>query len=156
MRIMLLRHLATVTNSNVDKIVDESEIPVRLCNYVDVYKNDFIDADLEFSAGSATKAEIERFGLRVGDVIITKDSEDRLDIGVPAYVRGTADDLVCGYHLSLLRAKPDVMCGDFLFWGLQSVQAKDHFSNSAYGITRYGMALSGIKSLALHCPDLPT
>lgn len=156
MRLMPLRHLATVTNSNVDKIVDESEIPVRLCNYVDVYKNDFIDADLEFNAGSATKAEIERFGLRVGDVIITKDSEDRLDIGVPAYVRGTADDLVCGYHLSLLRAKPDVMRGDFLFWSLQSIPAKDEFSNAAYGITRYGLTLGGIKSLTLYCPDLPT
>jgi len=48
------------------------------------------------------------------------------------------------------------MRGDFLFWGLQSVQTKDHFSNSAYGITRYGLSLSGIKSLTLHCPDLPT
>jgi len=155
-RIVRLRHLATVLNSNVDKVIDESEIPVRLCNYVDVYKNDFIDATLEFSAGSATKAEIERFGLRVGDVIITKDSEDRLDIGVPAYVRETADDLVCGYHLSLIRAKANVMRGDFLFWALQSKHAKDSFSNAAYGITRYGLTLGGIKSLAIHCPDLAT
>ena len=151
---MPLRHVATVTNSNVDKVIDDTEIPVRLCNYVDVYKNDFIDADLEFSAGTATKVEIESFGLRMGDVIITKDSEDRLDIGVPAYVRSTADDLVCGYHLSLLRAKHDVMRGDFLFWALQTVQSKAHFSNSAYGITRYGLSLRGIKSLALNCPDL--
>ncbi len=143
-------------NSNVDKVIDESEIPIRLCNYVDVYKNDFIDATLDFSAGSATKAEIERFGLRVGDVIITKDSEDRLDIGVPAYVRETADDLVCGYHLSLIRAKANVMRGDFLFWALQSKHAKDSFSNAAYGITRYGLTLSGIKSLAIQCPDLAT
>ncbi|MEX2487997.1 MAG: hypothetical protein WD356_00560 [Pseudomonadales bacterium] len=143
-------------NSNVDKVVDDAEIPIRLCNYVDVYKNDFIDTDLKFSAGSATKGETERFGLRVGDVIITKDSEDRLDIGVPAYVRATADDLVCGYHLAILRAKPDVMRGDFLFWSLQSIPAKDEFSNAAYGITRYGLTLGGIKSLPLPCPDLPT
>lgn len=156
MRMVRLRHLATVLNSNVDKVVDESEIPVRLCNYVDVYKNDFIDTNLAFSAGSATKAEIERFRLRVGDVLITKDSEDRLDIGVPAYVRESADDLVCGYHLSLIRAKAKVMRGNFLFWALQSKHAKDSFSNAAYGITRYGLTLNGIKSLTIHCPDLAT
>lgn len=156
MRTTQLRHLATIVSSNVDKIVIESEVPVRLCSYIDVYRNAFIDTDLNFNAGSATKTEIRRFGLRVGDVIITKDSEDPLDIGVPAYVRGTADDLVCGYHLSLLRTKPDRMRGDFLFWALQSKPAKHALSNASYGITRYGLTLSGIRSLPLYCPDLAT
>src|SRR5690606_24624510 len=151
-----LRHLATVTNSNVDKVVDHLEVPIRLCNYVDVYKNGFIDGSIDFSAGSATKAEIERFGLRAGDVIITKDSEDRFDIGVPAYVRETADDLVCGYHLSLLRAKPEAMRGAFLFWALQSKPVRDEFANASYGITRYGLTLGSIKNTRLPCPDLPT
>jgi type I restriction enzyme S subunit len=33
-----LRNVARLLVSNVDKHVREGEIPVRLCNYVDVYK----------------------------------------------------------------------------------------------------------------------
>ena len=40
-----VRRLGTVTDmrvSNVDKHTKPGETPVRLCNYVDVYKNDHI------------------------------------------------------------------------------------------------------------------
>lgn len=156
MRLMKLRHVADIRNSNVDKVVVDGEQPIRLCNYVDVYKNDFIEADMDFSAGSATKAEIKAFGLREGDVIITKDSEDRNDIGVPALVRSTAPDLLCGYHLSILRAKKGVAIGPFLFWALLSKPARDAFSNAAYGITRFGMTLGGMKNVVIPLPDLAT
>ena len=35
-----LRTVADMRVSNVDKHAREDEVPVRLCNYVDVYKND--------------------------------------------------------------------------------------------------------------------
>ena len=83
----------------------ENEIPVRLCNYTDVYHNEFITLHLDFMQASATVDEIAKFGLCVDDVIITKDSESWDDIGVPALVRETAPDLVCGYHLAVLRPR---------------------------------------------------
>ena len=46
--------LATLTDmrtSNVDKHVKHGEHPVRLCNYLDVYHNDRISADVPFMAG---------------------------------------------------------------------------------------------------------
>jgi type I restriction enzyme S subunit len=151
-----LRYLATVSNSNVDKLTAPDEEPVRLCNYVDVYKNDRITNDMNFMSASATQAEISKFRLRAGDILITKDSEDRHDIAVPAYVAETAPDLVCGYHLSLVRARPNRVRGDFLFWALQSKQAREAFSNAAGGVTRFGLTLDGMKSVRLACPDLPT
>jgi type I restriction enzyme S subunit len=151
---MKLRHLADIRNSNVDKVIAEDELPVRLCNYVDVYKNDFITADLEFNAGSATVDEIERFQVKKGDVIITKDSEDRHDIGIPAFVRETADDIVCGYHLTMLRALEKRTNAAFLFWALQSKVAKEAFAIAANGVTRYGLTQEGIKGLHLWLPDL--
>src|SRR5690606_4126473 len=153
---MQLRYLASVSNSNVDKLTAPDEEPVRLCNYVDVYKNDRITIDMYFMSASATQAEIAKFRLRAGDVLITKDSEDRNDIAVPAYVAETASDLVCGYHLSLLRARPNRVRGDFLFWALQSKQAREAFSNAAGGVTRFGLTLDGMKSVRLACPDLAT
>jgi type I restriction enzyme S subunit len=156
MNMMRLRHLAAITNSNVDKLVVPGEEPVRLCNYVDVYSNDRITNDMDFMSASATPTEIAKFGLKVGDVLITKDSEDRHDIAVPAYVVETAPDLVCGYHLALLRAQSQNMCGEFLFWALQSKQAREAFSNAAGGVTRFGLTLDGMKNVALPCPDLAT
>lgn len=156
MSFIKLRHLADIQNSNVDKVVSAEETPIRLCNYVDVYRNDFITADMEFSAGSAMPAEIARFRLKAGDVIITKDSEDRHDIGVPAYVRHASEDLVCGYHLTMLRAYQRRAEGGFLFWALQSKPAREDFAVAANGVTRYGLTQEGIKSLQLWVPDLPT
>lgn len=154
MRTIPLRHLAKITNSNVDKISDPNELPVRLCNYVDVYKNERITNNMDFMSASATAMEIEKFSLRVGDVIITKDSEDRSDIAVPAFVAETARNLLCGYHLALLRARPELVRGEFLFWAIQSKHACKAFSNAASGITRFGLALAGIKRVALPCPEL--
>lgn len=132
------------------------ETPVRLCNYVDVYKNDFITDDLSFMPGTATPKEIDAFRLRVGDVIITKDSEDRMDIGVPALVRSTADDLVCGYHLTMLRPDRHRVLGEYLFWALQTHPARGAFSNAAYGVTRYGLSVGAMKSIGIPVPDLET
>ena len=94
-----LKTSATCWVSNVDKVPAEDELPVRLCNYTDVYYHDHITPDMELMETTATADEIRRFGLRVGDVVITKDSEEWSDIAVPALVKKTTPDLVCGYHL---------------------------------------------------------
>ena len=108
-----LRSTADYVVSNVDKVPADDEVPVRLCNYTDVYNNEFITLALEFMHATASEDEIAKFGLEVDDVIITKDSESWDDIGVPALVRETANDLVCGYHLALLRPPKRKMDGAF-------------------------------------------
>jgi type I restriction enzyme, S subunit len=85
-----LKTSATYKVSNVDKVAAEEEMPVRLCNYTDVYYHDHITPDLELMETTATSEEIRRFGLKVGDVVITKDSEEWTDIAVPALVVATA------------------------------------------------------------------
>ena len=87
-----LRTVGDMRVSNVDKHTRDEEIPVRICNYVDVYKNDHIRPSMDFMRATASSAEIERFRLERNDVLITKDSEAWNDIGVPALVVETADD----------------------------------------------------------------
>jgi len=151
-----LRNIALVFTSNVDKVIDPEENAVRLCNYVDVYKNNFIDNEMSFSAGSATNEEIKKFQLRTDDVVITKDSETRHDIGIPALVKTSSDDLICGYHLSILRAHRGIMIGSFLYWHLLSKPTQEEFGNAANGVTRFGLTLGGIKGTPINVPDLPT
>ena len=71
-----LRFVADISNSNVDKKAYDDQVSVRLCNYTDVYYNEVITPDLDFMEATASQAEIKKCGLRAGDVIITKDSED--------------------------------------------------------------------------------
>jgi type I restriction enzyme S subunit len=151
-----LRRLVTIRSSNVDKIMEEGEEIVRLCNYVDVYYNDRITGDVEFSEGSAKPQEITKFGLRADDVVITKDSETPDDIAVPALVDPSAEGIVCGYHLAILRPNPSEIIGPFLFWSLKAKPTREAFGLAAQGVTRYGLTLNGIGSVSIPVPDLAT
>lgn len=153
--VLRLRNAATMRVSNVDKHVREGEAPVRLCNYLDVYKHDCISQRIDFMRATATPEEIEQFRLDEGDVLITKDSESWDDIGVPALVRESAEDLISGYHLALLRPYAGVLIGGYLLRALQSKGLAHQFHVEAKGVTRFGLSHASIKSVRLALPPLP-
>ena len=150
-----LRTLAQMRVSNVDKHTREGEFPVQLCNYVDVYKNDRITQAMPFMSATASRDEITRFRLERDDVLITKDSEAWDDIGVPALVTETADDLLSGYHLALLRPFKDIL-GSYLARALQSKAVAYQFHVRANGVTRYGLTHTGIQSVQFPLPPPPS
>lgn len=144
-----LRDVADVRVSNVDKKFYAAETPVKLCNYMDVYANDYVTASIDFMVASASKAEIERFGLFAGDVVITKDSETPDDIGVPAVIAEPIDGLVCGYHLALIRPRDDKINAVYLAKQLCSSPAIKYFAVNASGSTRFGLPVKAIEDLEL-------
>ena len=149
-----LRTVAELRVSNVDKHSREDEFPVRLCNYVDVYKNDNITKAIPFMTATASWDEIERFRLEPGDVLITKDSETWDDIGVPSLVVESADDLLSGYHLALLRPFKEVF-GPYLARALQSNLVAYQFRVRVNGVTRFGLTHATIQSVQIPLPPLP-
>jgi type I restriction enzyme S subunit len=151
---MRLKHLARIAVSNVDKKSADEERRVRLCNYTDVYYNGLITANLEFMRATASDSQIRDFCLRPGDVLITKDSETPDDIAVPALVAESADDLVCGYHLALIRPNQALVDPGFLFWTLASTSARSWFSTQATGVTRFGLRAQSIADARLSLPPI--
>lgn len=149
-----LKRMADVELSNIDKKTVERETPVRLCNYVDVYKNENITADLDFMAASASIEQIDRLTLGQGDVIITKDSETPDDIGVPAFVKDRLEGVVCGYHLAMLRMIPGVATGSYLARTLQSAFLRAQFATSAVGMTRFGLGKYEIENAIVPKPPM--
>jgi len=149
-----LKTAATYWVSNVDKVASEDELPVRLCNYTDVYNNDHIHPNMDLMQTTATAGEIRRFGLHVNDVVITKDSEEWNDIAVPALVIESAPDLVCGYHLAIIRSNQDALHGRFLFRSFQSCAVNQQFQTAATGVTRYGLPKSSIGEALILLPPL--
>ena len=128
-----LKNSASHWVSNVDKVATDDELPVRLCNYTDVYYHDYIRPDMDLMEATATVQEIDRFGLQVGDAVITKDSEDWCDIGVPALVVESTSDLVCGYHLAIIRPQRLALVGKFLLRTLQADAVNRQFQVVATG-----------------------
>ncbi len=149
-----LKFKANIQFSNVDKLSDDSEIPVLLCNYVDVYKNERIHNELQFMQATANNSEIKKFKLKKGDVIITKDSESVDDIAVPALVIDDFENVLCGYHLAQIKVQKDIT-GEFLFRLFQSKDFNQNFESSANGMTRYGLSVSTIKNVIIPIPPLP-
>lgn len=154
-----LGNVADVKLSNVDKKTNENESTVRLCNYVDVYKNSFINTEKSqsFMIASCNESEYEKFILREGQVAITKDSETPDDIGVSTYISEDFNDVVLGYHLSLITPNTEKLNGRFLHYWLNTRQSKRYFENNAGGSgQRCTLTLDCIKSIPLYLPDLQT
>ena len=149
-----LKQVAEIRASNVDKKSVEGEVPVRLCNYVDVYKNRLITNGLPFSSATATRAQLADFGLRAGDVLVTKDSESPDDIGVPAYVPANLDDVVCGYHLAVIRPDSSKLEPAYLAWVLQSQPIRHYFTGRANGVTRFALGYSEVGDAPIPLPTL--
>lgn len=149
-----LKFIAYITTSTVDKHILEHEIPVKICNYTDVYYNEKITAGLLFAKGTVTDTELEKFGLKKGQVVLTKDSESWEDIAIPAYVAEVISKVVCGYHLAIIEQKNDELDGNFLYWLACSPELNDQFKLSAKGVTRFGLSQFALKNAIVKIPPL--
>ena len=152
--VALIKHIAEVRFSGVDKHAHDGEARVRLCNYTDVYKNDRITGDMNLMLATASAGEIARFTLKANDVIITKDSETPDDIGVPAWVPEDLPGVVCAYHLALMRPLPDRVLGEFLFRAIGSARIARQFHVLANGVTRFGLSKHDVKNAVITRPQV--
>ncbi|EBV1907931.1 restriction endonuclease subunit S [Salmonella enterica subsp. enterica serovar Kande] len=149
-----LAEITDIRVSNVDKKSYYGEKSVKLCNYMDVYSNDYITRDISFMEATANITEIAKFTVSKGDVLITKDSETPFDIGIPAVVIEDIDDLICGYHLAQLKPDAKKVNSVFLAKQLAMPQTAAYFSRVAAGSTRYGLSNSAIAKTEVFLPSL--
>lgn len=147
-----LGEVAAVLVSNVDKKTLSGERHVLLCNYTDVYYNDRITADMKFMEATATEAQIDKFSLHMGDVVITKDSESVDDIGVAAYVRDKINGLVCGYHLAVIRSDLSRINPVFLQAVFNLASSRTYLASSSNGVTRFGLPIGAIREMPIRIP----
>jgi type I restriction enzyme S subunit len=147
-----LRIISLVRSSGVDKKTNSNEVAVLLCNYVDVYKNDYITSSIDFMKATATKEEIQKLELEKDDIIITKDSENWQDIAVPAFVIDKLTKTVCAYHLTLIRPFSNKVKNKFLYRAFSSAPIANQLYVCAKGVTRFGLTLGDIKNTVFPIP----
>ena len=153
-RIVRLGDVAEVTFSTVDKKTIDGEFPVQLCNYTDVFYSRRIHPGMDFMSATASPVECERWVLKKGDVLFTKDSETPDEIGVLAYVSEALPNVLCGYHLGLARPQTEYVQGVFLAESLASRPTARQFARIANGVTRFGLTLSATRNLPILLPPL--
>ena len=147
------KDISLIQTSNVDKKSKEDEKEVLLCNYVDVYKNEFIDNSFDFMKATAPKEQISNFSLLKNDVIITKDSETSEDMAEPALVIENLNNVICGYHLALIRSKKFIE-NRFIFRLFQAPSFHWNFIIKSKGVTRVGLSINNaVKNQELFFPN---
>jgi len=146
--------VANVLFSNVDKKTNSNENDVLLCNYKDVYYNEHITSEINFMRATASDRQIDKYRLRNGDVLITKDSETKDDIAVSAIVREEVSNLICGYHLAIIRPDVNKLSGEYLNKLLDLQTMRHYFSILANGVTRFGLTLNSVNSSLIPLPSL--
>ena len=152
-----LSEIATVELSSIDKKIAQNEIPVKLCNFTDVYYNWAITEDIISSCmkGSVKETELNKFTLKKGQVAITKDSETRDDIGMPCYISDSFDNAVLGYHCALITPNNNKLNGKYLNALLNTEYARKCFENQASGSgQRYTLSKEAIESIQIPLPSL--
>lgn len=153
----LLKDIARIDISGVDKKVKENEIPVKLCNFTDVYYNWAITDRMynKFMDATANSNEIERYKLKKGMLAITKDSETRDDIGMATYIADDFENVILGYHTALIIPDVKKVNSKFLNAYLNSSISRKHFSNNASGSgQRYTLTVESIGDLPVYLPSL--
>lgn len=141
--------------SSIDKKSKENEKEVYLCNFTDVYYNWNIYSSMKntFMKATASDNNISIFSLKAGDVVITKDSETRDDIGIPAYIYDDLNNTVLGYHCALIRPTKKIL-GSYLNAYLSSYLGRKHFSNQASGSgQRYTLTKESLGSISIPLID---
>ncbi len=84
--------------------------------------------------------------------MITKDSETPEDIAVSSVVIEELENVVCGYHLAILRPVNDELDGKFLMLKLKQPELKNYFYSVANGSTLYGLTIVNMKMQRFNIP----
>ena len=146
--------VAKLSFSSVDKKTVEGENAVRLCNYMDVFHNRRIREGMPFMVSTASDSDIKKFTLNKGDVVLTKDSETPEEIAFAAVIDEQIDNLVCGYHLAVLRPDKTKVIGEYLMSAINFHPNHHQFVRLANGATRFGLGIDSLNNALLPIPPL--
>ena len=150
-----LGDIGDICGSGVDKKSRPDEVPVRLVNYMDVYRRSFIySADLDHSV-TAQPHHARRCAVLKGDVFFTPSSETRDDIANSAIAMEDIVDAAYSYHVVRLRlSEPwDLRFRTYAFKTRAFLRQAETVCDG--GGTRYVISLGKFRNLIVSVPPVP-
>ncbi|OWY08399.1 hypothetical protein B6V74_14760 [Thioclava sp. F42-5] len=149
-----LGHVGVVSSAGVDKKTDPKQPEVRLLNFLDVFRREFIfDSELDHVV-TAPPAKVEQCNVSRGDVFFTPSSETRDEIAIPAVAAEDMPGVCYSYHVVRYRLKED--------WDLNFrafVFQTDDFRRQAYRLgdgsgQRYVISQNNFRQMLVRVPGL--
>ncbi|MGK7096797.1 restriction endonuclease subunit S [Acinetobacter baumannii] len=98
-----LGEIGEIKSAGVDKKIVDGEIPIRLLNFTDVFKRNFIYSDELNHWVTAPISKVESCDVRKGDVFFTPSSETRDETGIPAVAAEDIPNCCYSYHIVRFR-----------------------------------------------------
>lgn len=146
--------IGTISSAGVDKKIIDGELPVRLLNFLDVYRRDFLYEDFQNQWVTAKEDKVQKCSVRQGDVFFTPSSETPNDIGLSAVAMEDMDNVVYSYHIIRLRLKQKWDLG-YRAYAFKT----DEFYRQAQRICdgsgqRYVISQDGFRSLEITIPPI--
>ena len=149
-----LGDIGEVSGSGVDKKSHPDETPVRLVNYMDVYRLGFIESGNLDHWVTAQPHHLRRCSVERGDVFFTPSSETRQDIANSSVAIEDVADAAYSYHVVRLRLKDN--------WDLKysayAFKTRDFLNQAEMicdgGGTRYVISLGKFRAMTLPVPPI--
>lgn len=152
-----LGELGVFRTGGIDKKINSKEIPVRLVNYMDVYRNRFITSDMPFMEVTAKESELLTADLQTGDVLFTPSSETPDDIGHSAVVSENLDNTLYSYHLYRLRFNKEAdkdLDLRFKAYMCNSTVVLKQLEKNSKGVTRFTLSKEAFENTEVLLPPL--
>lgn len=142
-------------NIGVDKKTIEGQSLVTLLNYVDVYKNTYIDNSIPQMVVSASAKKIYDCSCEKGDIFITPTSETRDDIGHASVITETLVNTVYSYHIMRFRLfETNMTTSFFVRYLFETEIVQKQIYKLAKGLTRFGLSKYDFAKIEIPFPPL--
>ena len=152
-----LGEVAELSGAGVDKKIIEGEKKIKLLNYMDVYKHQYLDANVPTMIVTASDLKIKNCNIELGDIFLTPSSETTEDIFKTSVSRENMNGVVYSYHIMRIRLRnKNYTTSCFLNYYFSSEIFRKTMFKVVYGNTRKTIAKSEIEKLEIPIPSLET
>lgn len=148
-----IEELGSLTGAGIDKKLYKDETPIRLVNYTDIFKRDYIyQNELDFWV-TANEGKKNQCNVLKGDIFFTPSSEMPYDIALSALAMEDMPNICYSYHIYRLRLNEDI---DFLYraYMFKSDSFYSQANQTCEGSgKRYVISLSKFKQMTVTYPS---
>lgn len=148
-----IEELGSLTGAGIDKKSYKDETPIRLVNYTDIFKRDYIyQNELDFWV-TANEGKKNQCNVLKGDIFFTPSSEMPYDIALSALAMEDMPNVCYSYHIYRLRLNEDI---DFLYraYMFKSDSFYSQANQTCEGSgKRYVISLSKFKQMTVTYPS---
>ncbi|MBW0599108.1 restriction endonuclease subunit S [Mycoplasma anatis] len=152
-----LGEIGVITGAGVDKKINDNEKFVTLLNYMDVYKNKYIDSLIPRMRVTASDKKIISCNVKKGDIFITPSSETKYDIFNTSVIAQDLRNTVYSYHIMRLRLKTyNWITSCYLNYYFDSQKFKEEIYKLVHGEIRFTISKSDIEKIKIPIPSIDT